>query len=365
MIYSRRRTVFFLFAISFVVAIRIFIAGEVLACSRVLSADNGQAVLAGRNMDWPVDLANELWVFPRGMERSGLVENPITWTSKYGSLAVASFSVPGKGATVNGMNEKGLAVDALWLDKSDYGARDKRLPGLAISLWAQYIIDNYATVEEAVQAIKKIPYQIITFSIPQGQTMVTAYIHLSLEDKTGDSAIIEYVGGKQVIHHDRSYAVMTNEPPFEEQQENLRQYEGFGGNKPLPGTTKPKDRFVRASYYLKYLPKPHNLREALAGIFSVIRNASQPFRASVDPQHPNTSATLWRLVADLTHGTYYFESTTSPYIIRADLDEFDLKEGSAAMKLDLSNNQDFFGDVTKQFIKAEPFEYFAPTKQSK
>ena len=92
MIYSRRRTVFFLFAISFVVAIRIFIAGEVLACSRVLSADNGQAVLAGRNMDWPVDLANELWVFPRGMERSGLVENPITWTSKYGSLAVASFS---------------------------------------------------------------------------------------------------------------------------------------------------------------------------------------------------------------------------------------------------------------------------------
>jgi len=339
-------------------AVMLLDGGDVLACSRVLSADNGQAVLTGRNMDWPVNIGNELWVFPRGMKRNGLIANPITWTSKYGSMILASFFLPGKGATVNGMNEKGLAADALWLDKSDYGVRDERVPGLAISLWAQYIIDNYATVEEAVQALRKTPYQIMTFFMPEGDATVTAYIHLSLEDKTGDSAIIEYVGGKQIIHHDRKYAVMTNEPPLEEQQENLKQYEGFGGTKPLPGTTTPEDRFVRASYYLKYLPKPNNLREALAGIFSVMRNAAQPFRASVDPRHPNTSATLWRLIGDLTNGTYYFESTTSPYIVWAGLNEFDLNEGASPMKLDLNNNPDLSGDVSKLFVKAEPFEYF-------
>ena len=43
---------------------------------------------------------------------------------------------------------------------------------------------------------------------------------------------------------------MTNSPTFEKQQENLKQYQGFGGNKPIPGTSSAQDRFVRASYYM-------------------------------------------------------------------------------------------------------------------
>lgn len=42
-------------------------------------------------------------------------------------------------------------------------------------------------------------------------------IHLSLSDPTGDNAVLEYINGKLVIHHDPSYTVMTNDPVFEEQ----------------------------------------------------------------------------------------------------------------------------------------------------
>lgn len=42
-----------------------------------------------------------------------------------------------------------------------------------------------------------------------------ATLHLSISDATGDSAIVEYIGGKQVIHHDRNYQVMTNSTPNE------------------------------------------------------------------------------------------------------------------------------------------------------
>lgn len=354
---GREKVPLFLLIIFFFGTILPLDCGNALACSRVLSADNGQAVLVGRNFDWPVDTGTELWVFPRGMKRSGLVKNPLTWTSKYGSLAVVSFLMPQKGGVADGMNEKGLAANTLWLDKSDYGARNDRLPGLSVIMWAQYFLDNFATVDEAVRSLKEPSYQLVTLNVSDGRTVITADLHLSLEDRTGDSAIIEYVGGKLIVHHDRNYTVMTNEPPFEKQLENLRQYEGFGGNKPLPGTTQPQDRFVRASYYLKYLPKPHNRREAIAGVFSVTRNVSQPFNAYIDPQHPNTSATLWRVVADLTHDTYYFESTTSPNVIWVELNQFDLKEGSPCMKLDLRNNPDFSGDVTKQFVEAKPFEF--------
>ena len=49
------------------------------------------------------------------------------------------------------MNEKGFGVNLLWLGSSDYGARDAQRPGLSMSLWAQYFLDNFATVEEAVR----------------------------------------------------------------------------------------------------------------------------------------------------------------------------------------------------------------------
>jgi choloylglycine hydrolase len=363
MVCFRRGVIFIISAVFFLLLIN----GDALACSRVLSADNGQAVLAGRNMDWPDTFGGtDLWVLPRGMERNGLVaKNTLKWRSKYASLvAVTYVSDQGKGAVSDGMNEKGLAANMLWLEKSDYGVRNERLPGLSLSLWAQYFLDNYSTVEEAVNSLKTSAYQIVTMVMPGSNAAVTtAYIHLSLEDKTGDSAIIEYIAGKPVIHHNRKYTVMTNDPPFEEQLNNLKQYEGFGGNKPLPGSIKPEDRFVRAAYYLKYLPKPANIREAIAGIISITRNVAQPFTTTMDPKHPNAAATIWNTIADLTDGIYYFESTTSPYLIWARLNAFDLNTGSKVMKLDLSANADRVGDVSGQFVPAKPFEFVASGKQ--
>ena len=333
-------------------------SNEMSACSRVLSADNGQAVLVGRNMDWPDKTPTDLWVLPRGIQRNGLIsKNPLIWTSKYGSLVVVSSDL-GKSIVSDGLNEKGLAINALWLGESDYGARDKKLPGLSISLWAQYCLDNFATVDEVIRAFQDSPYQIVTLSIPKGNKLDKATLHLSLEDKTGDSAIIEYINGKPVIHHDRNYTVMTNDPPFEQQLSNLKQYEGFGGNKPLPGTTQATDRFVRASYYLKYLPKPKSLREAVAAVLGITRNVSQPFRVTADTK-AYASATIWRGVADLTDNVYFYESTMSPNVVWAELNKFDLGEGAPTMEIDLSNNPDLSGDVTKDAKKAQPFEFMS------
>ena len=350
----------FLATLSFVSA-----ATEVSACSRVLSANNGQAVILGRNMDWPGRTDVALWFLPRGLDRTGLPEgNSLVWTSKYSSIITASAD-KGKSFASDGINEKGLAANLLWLNESNYGKRDEKLPGLSIALWAQYVLDNYSTVDEAVQAARQQKYQIVDASIPmfipsQEAKTRSVSLHLSLADKTGDSAIIEYIDGKPVIYHDRNYTIMTNSPTFEKQQENLKQYQGFGGNKPIPGTSNAQDRFVRASYYLKNLPKPSSLREAIAHVLSVTRNASQPFVISLDPKNPSTSATIWRSVADLTNGYYYYESTISPYLLWADFSQFNSAVGSPALKLDLSNNQDYNGNVSKLLTPADPGELKAP-----
>jgi penicillin V acylase-like amidase (Ntn superfamily) len=320
-------------------------------CSRVLWNNNGQAVVVGRNMDWFEDMKTNLWVFPRGIKRDGNAgKNSLMWISKYGSLIASGYDI----MTVDGINEKGLAVNPLWLAESDYGKRDESIPGLSFTLASQYLLDNFETVADVVRFIETTPFQIVTG--PMGSTKRQAAGHFAMADASGDSAVVEWIGGKPVIYHDRKYTVMTNSPPFDEQIANLKQYKGFGGAKDLPGSEQSADRFVRAARYLESLPKPADKRETIAYLMSVMRNISAPFGVA-DPQRPNISATRWRTAADLTDRVYYYESTISPNVIWVNLDKLHLKKGGPVLKLDLVNNLDRSGNVTGRFKRSKPFEF--------
>jgi choloylglycine hydrolase len=244
----------------------------------------------------------------------------------------------------------------LWLSESDYGVRDEKVPGLSAALWAQYYLDNFSTVKEAVQFTRSTPLQVVTGTMPGG---IKAMLHLSLADATGDSAIIEYIGGKPRIYHDRKYTVMTNSPPFEEQLAQLRRYKGFGGDELLPGTTEAADRFVRAAFYLEHLPKPKDYRECVAGVLSVMRNVAQPF-GEANPNRPYASATRWRTVADTTSLVYFFESTTSPNIVWVQLKKLDFSQGAPVRKLDLIKKTDRVGDCSGELEIAKPFVPLSP-----
>jgi penicillin V acylase-like amidase (Ntn superfamily) len=184
-------------------------------------------------------------------------------------------------------------------------------------------------------------------------------VHLALDDATGDSMIIEYAGGKPNVYHGRDLAVMTNSPPYPQQLELLLSYQGFGGDRPLPGTGVAADRFVRASYYLRNLPKPGDRRMALAALLSVLRNTSQPF-GDPDPTRAENSSTIWRTLADLTNRLYFFESSFSPYLIWVGLEDFDLSVGAPAMRLDLHAERDLSGEVADQFVATPRFEFLMP-----
>ncbi len=88
------------------------------------------------------------------------------------------------------------------------------MPGLSLSLWLQYFLDNFATVDEAVDHLGRASLQVrpATAGISE-KTPIS--VHLSLADRTGDNVIIEYIDGRQVVWHDRKYRVMTNSPPFD------------------------------------------------------------------------------------------------------------------------------------------------------
>jgi len=252
----------------------------------------------------------------------------LTWKAKYGSIVATAFDL----IATDGMNEAGFAGHILWLAESDYGKPAADATQLSQAVWLQYYLDNFATVAEAVAWTNESQVAIAQLFDPTGHLVPT--LHLAINDATGDSAIIEYVDGTPKVYHSREYQVMTNSPTFDKQLELVKAIEGLGGDKPLPGSTLASDRFARASYYVAHQVQPKTQIDAMAAMFSIIRNAAQPFRTP-EPGKPDASQTIWQVVLDLTNKRYAFESTTRPNIVWVDFDDMSFAEGTKILKLDL------------------------------
>ncbi|WP_434778092.1 linear amide C-N hydrolase [Neisseria sp. Ec49-e6-T10] len=328
-----------------------------LACTRVVYLGKDNHIITARSMDWKSDVGTNLWIFPRGMERIGNTgPNTIKWVSKYGSVIASGYDI----SSTDGVNEKGLNANLLWLVESQYPyEKNSNKPKLSLAIWAQYVLDNFATVDEAVKALEKEPFIVVTDFVPGEKRLAT--LHLSMSDSTGDSAIIEYINGKQVIHHDRQYQVMTNSPTYDQQLALVSYWKDIGGTVMLPGTNRAADRFARASFYINAIPKTDNAKESIASVFSVIRNVSVPYGLNTE-EEPNISSTRWRTVFDHKNQLYFFESAISPNIFWVDLKEVNFsKETGQVKKLELGPNQShiYSGDATKQFMSTKPFTFLS------
>jgi penicillin V acylase-like amidase (Ntn superfamily) len=324
-------------------------------CTRFVYRGPEGRVLTARSMDWMTDTATDLWILPSGLARDGAAgDRSLTWTSTYGSVVASAYGI----ATTDGMNEAGLVANVLWLAESEYAADDGGRPVLSIAGWAQYVLDRFATVAEAVAALADDPFLVATAQVP-GQDRLTT-LHLSLSDSSGDSAIFEYVGGRLVVHHSASYQVMTNSPTFDQQLAVSSYWEEIGGTVMLPGTNRAADRFARARFYVGAVPQVEDRLTATASVFSVIRNASVPFGIST-PDQPNISSTRWRTVADHKDRRYYFDSVVAPSIFWVDLDQLDLSPAGTVRRLDVAalQSQGVGGDVAPRFEPTAPYA-FAP-----
>jgi choloylglycine hydrolase len=323
------------------------------ACTRVVYQGPNGTIITARSMDWKGDIPANLWIFPRGMERNGMVgTSSIKWKSKYGSVITSSWDI----ASSDGMNEKGLVGNMLWLVESEYPTfeKDKDQPGIAVSLWLQYVLDHFATVEEVVKALEKEDFVVVSSYIPG--TQIFATVHLSVSDRTGDNAIFEYIDGKLVIHHDRSYTTMTNSPVYDEQLAINTYWDGIPGTIMLPGTNRAADRFVRASYYINAIPQSDNTRVVIPSVFSVIRNCSVPLGISSETE-PNISSTRWRTVADQKNLVYYFDNVLNPNVVWVEFSRIDFSEGAKVKKLRLDGNENYAGESSMNFVVSKPFEF--------
>jgi choloylglycine hydrolase len=344
------------------------------ACSLIFVNDNDVAKIVVRTMDLPLAIpeAPRFVLFPRGMEKDaaksvlpgvnakivGLSNNHLKWKAKYGSVAMVAFDV----GVTDGLNERGLAGHLLTLETTAYEPKDNR-PELGQSHWLAYVLDNFKSVREAVDALEdNKEFRIMPATVPEKGVTGIMSVHLALENSTGDSAVFELVNGKMVIHHGPQYQVMTNDPSYDTMLQRLKKYKAFGGKLGLPGEGPEGEyRFVRLAAYYKLLPDPKSYRDAVANAISLMRVAQVPARDpnkeleatenATDADRLWTGAqTNWLSAIDVSHKVYYVNSARSPDLFWVRLDDLDLNEGARVTYLD-PHDITLGGDVAKRFAE--------------
>jgi choloylglycine hydrolase len=291
------------------------------ACTKVIYEGCDDRYNISKSIDWKQNIPTSLWIFPKGINRNGEIgENSVTWKSIYGSIITSSSNK----STEDGINEKGLVANLLYLVESDF--EKSKNPILSISAITQYVLDNYSTVEEAIDDLEKKDFQIIASNLT---TKEKYGLHLAISDVKGDLAIIEFLKGKMTIHHSKKFKTITNSSSVDINCEST------------------KDEKLEQSLE----------KRALATAFGIIRNTSVPIDTA-DSNKTNATSTLWQTVSDQKALRYYFDSTTSPFVIWVDINKVNLNEGASSKKLDLKNYpMEYHGDVSDKFEDAKPFQW--------
>jgi choloylglycine hydrolase len=132
-------------------------------CTRVLYRGDDDLVITGRSMDWMVPTGSNLWALPVGLEHDGATaEHPLRWTSRRGSVISTMYDR----ATVEGVNDHGLAAHALYLAACRYPERDPALPGMSVAAWTQYALDLFSSVAAAVDGLSDGSFQVANATPP-------------------------------------------------------------------------------------------------------------------------------------------------------------------------------------------------------
>ena len=260
-----------------------------MACSRVFWNDNPDKVV-GRTLDWPPARRLPVVYAFRASHARRRDAKPGELAFKIQHRVMGVFD---KGAT-EGIYDRGLAAHLLYLDDAKFETRDAKRSGVGFWLWAQYYLDNFKTVREALAGQKQV--QIVKTAFGPYQDGMPVHLALS-----SSSTVTPWC----IWGNATSCGTITE----------------------LPGGIQATERFVRAAYALKYLPKTDDAAKPVAYLLSVMNNVSVPFGSpyiGVSGTYP----TWWRCVIELSNRIYAVQTTVTPNVLWVDIAKLNTVAGA-------------------------------------
>ncbi len=283
-------------------------------CSSIALMNKGSLIFATNydNDFWP----GQIFINKRNVKKSsweaGTTGRVAAWTSRYGSVIITcvGYQLPWAG-----MNEAGLVFSTMALGDTKVAPPDE-LPPLSGPFWWQCMLDTCATVEEVLAASKNV-------------RMADADDHYLLCDRKGDCAVIEFLGGRMVVHKDEALSVraLTNR----DYAACLENWKGKGT--PPDNPYHSYNRFSRLAEKLGQF-KETGIGEAVDYAFGLLKNVA-------------ASNTRWSLVFDTGNRMFFIRSFKNTRVRTIDLNKIDFSCVQPSKMLDA--HIDLEGDITASF----------------
>jgi choloylglycine hydrolase len=227
-----------------------------------------------------------------------------------------TFNQFGRDNPMTGINEKGLMVSQMWLDETRYPPADSR-PAIGILEWIQYNLDRHASVAEVLADAEGV------------RPMSRVTIHYLVADATGDSAAIEFLDGKLVVH--RGAAMPVRVLANSTYADSVAAFERARSKGEVPTSVSSLDRFVRAA-----MMAGQGNADPIARGFEILASVAQPY------------FTRWSVVYDLSTREVYFRTEGNRAIRRVALAGLDFSCGTPVKMLDVTAGG--AGDVSAAFV---------------
>src|SRR3989449_4947632 len=292
--------------------IAVIAATPVLSCTTVCLLEKEKAVVA-YNYDFHPPEGLVLVNKRDTKKMSALRRQGATWTARYGSVTFNQF---GRDNPMTARNRKSPMPPEVWRADTGFPPADSR-PAIGILEWIQYNLDRHASVAEVLADAEGV------------RPMSRVTIHYLVADATGDSAAIEFLDGKLVVH--RGAAMPVRALANSTYADSVAAFERARSKGEVPTSVSSLDRFVRAAM----LAGQANA-DPIARGFEILASVAQPY------------FTRWSVVYDLSAGEVYFRTEGNRAIRRFALAGFDFSCGTPLKMLDVTAGG--AGDVGAAFV---------------
>ena len=275
----------------------------------------------GRNYDW-VTGNGIVCTNLKGLAKTSAKTKDgetISWVSQHGSI---TFNQYGKEFPTGGMNEKGLVVELMWLDGTQYPTADKR-PAIDVLQWIQYQLDNCGTVDELIDTDSKI--RIASKDNPP--------LHYLVADATGNAATIEFLNGKMKVHKggELPFPVLTNDVYASSIEQTKTAISSTGGSS-KSFTNNSIDRFAKACSMVTHFLQTPISTSAIDYSFDILDRVAQG------------SHTKWSIVYDLKNKKIHFKTLDYSQVKNVAFASFNFNCSITSKAWDM--NQPIAGDIS-------------------
>ena len=294
----------------------------------------------GRTLDYEFSYGDEITITPRNY--------PIKFRHK-GEIE-SHYAIIGMACVMNdfplyydAINEKGLGMAGLnFVGNAHYNSVQRGKDNIAqfeIILW---ILSQCESVKDARRLLEKINITDTTFS----ENLPAAQLHWIIADKNEAITVEARRDGLKVL--DNPVGILTNNPPFEMQMQNLNNYMHLSPRDPkntfsddlsltmysrgmgaigLPGDLSSQSRFVRAAFVKMNSVSGDSEAESVSQFFHILGSVDQQ-RGCDYVENDKLEITIYTSCCNADKGIYYYTTYDNHQISAVDMHKVDLESSN-------------------------------------